>query len=529
MTSTSQRLLRPFILTGLFIVVASCSNDDGSSPVAVDTHPAVGGGNVPFAWSPMTSPTAETLWGVSGSPDEVITVGNMGTAVHLTEGWNLKDSGTQNDLCDVWCNSDTRAFAVGLGGTILRYDGAGTLATSNTLAGAWSPMSSSTAMNLADVFGFDDGTAIAVGEAGTILRYDGTAWAAMDTVTSVNLFGVWGSEPSNVYAVGVGGTIIHYDGASWSFMTTATPENLSAVWGSSASDVWAVGDNGAIMRFDGSTWSLSPSGTTATLGDVWGSSAGDIWAVGSGGTIRHYDGTAWSTVDSGTEINLLGVWGRSACEAYAVGARGAIYRYGPPLGDNVVQTFVCHDHPKGDMAPPMYGLRLDDLLGEGEYTFSFDYSDGSETARVLMTYDQTLHQIHIAGRAYGGKVVSGAWSTSSRGWIDIDFMYTRSINVYDNCAHDAGDDLYVTGATAVNTGTFTLDGWGGNASFSFIDRANENGCTFSFDNDWDSKGVEEIANDPDMWSASGWLQPSTSGSRDWLFTAKRYFTPANCD
>lgn len=516
MTSTFQRLLRPFALTGLFLVVASCSRDDGSSPVTVDTHPTVGGGNLPFAWSPMASPTAETLWGVSGSPDEVIAVGNIGTAVHLTDGWHLKDSGTQNDLCDVWSDGDTHAIAVGLGGTILRYDG------------SWSTMTSGTSSNLADVFGFDDGTAIAVGEAGTMLHFDGTAWTAMDTVTSVNLFGVWGTDPSNLYAVGVGGTILHYDGASWAFMNTATPENLSAVWGSSESDVWAVGDNGAIMRFDGTTWSLSPSGTTETLGDVWGSSANDIWAVGSGGTIRHYDGTGWSTVDSGTEINLLGVWGRSACEAYAVGARGAIYRYGPPLADSAVQTFVCHDHPRGDMAPPTYGLRIDDLLGEGEYTFSFDYADAAETARVLLTYDAELKQIHIAGRAYGGKVVGGAWSATSRGWIDVDFTYTNSVAVYNSCARDAGDDLYVTGETALNTGTFTLDGWGGDASFSFIDRANDGGCSFIFDNDWDSKGVEEIANDPDVWSASGWLQPSTSGSRDWLFTAKRYFTPTDC-
>ncbi len=527
MTSMFQRLLRPFILTGLFLAVASCSNDS-TSPVAVDTHPSIGGANLPFAWAPMVSPATETLWGIAGSAAEVITVGNVGTAVHLTDGWNLGNTGTTTDLCDVFVSSNTRAFAVGPGGTILLYNGAPTLTTASAAQPTWSMMQSRTSFNLADVYGFGDGTGVVVGESGTILHYDGSAWAVFDTVTSVNLFGVWGSSPTDIYAVGVGGTIIHYDGVDWGFMDTGTPENLSAVWGSSASDVWAVGDNGAIMHFDGATWSLSPSGTTETLGDVWGSSGSDIWAVGSGGTIRHYDGTAWSTVDSGTEINLLGVWGRSACEVYAVGAHGAIFRYGAPLEDSAVQTFQCHDHPKGDMAPPTYGLRIDDLLGEGEYTFSFDYADQTETARVLMTYDKTLHQIHIAGRAYGGKVESGAWSPSSRGWIDIDFTYTRSINVYDNCAHDAGDDLYVTGASAVNTGTFTLDGWGGNASFSFIDRANENGCTFSFDNDWDSKGVAEIANDPNIWSASGWLQPSTSGSRDWLFTAKRYFTPTDC-
>jgi hypothetical protein len=452
---------------------------------------------------------------VWGSPDEVIAVGNFGTAAHLGDEWFTKATGTDNDLCDVWTGADSRAFAVGLRGTILRYDG------------SWASMTSGTPSNLADVFGFEDGTAVAVGQAGTILWFDGSAWSAMTSVTDVNLFGVWGSAATDLYAVGVGGTIVHYDGAAWGFMTTATPENLSAVFGTSSDDMWAVGDNGAIMHYDGVAWGLFASGTTATLGDVWGPSPSDLWAVGSAGTIRHYDGSAWGTVESGTEANLLGVWGRSTCEIYAVGAYGTILRYAPTDVDGV-QTFLCHDHPQGLLAPPTYGLRIDNLIGEGEYTFSFDYTDGVETARVLLTYDETLAQIRIAGRAYGGLLDGGAWSPEASGWIDIDFVYTNSVAVYDNCARDTGDDLYVTAADAFNTGTFTLDGWGGDASFSFIDRADEHGCSFVFDNDWDSKGIDDIADDPAIWSAAGWLQPGTSGNRDWLFIATRYVTPTEC-
>jgi hypothetical protein len=511
-----QRRSLLFVLSCLSIVLASCGGDDGTSPVEVDTRTSLlGGGGVPYSWHPMPSPTTETLWGVWGSPDEVIAVGNFGTAVHLGDEWVTKDTGTENDLCDVFVAADSRAFAVGLNGTVLHYDG------------SWASMTSGTTLGLADVYGFGDGTGVAVGQAGTILRYDGSAWSPMASVTDVNLFGVWGSAANDLYAVGVGGTIVHYDGAAWSFMTTATPENLSAVFGTSASDVWAVGDKGAIMHYDGATWGLFASGTTATLGDVWGSSPSDVWAVGSAGTIRHYDGSAWSTVGSGTEINLLGVWGRSECEVYAVGAGGTILRYAPTEVDGV-QSFLCHDHPQGMLAPPTYGLRLDDLIGEGDYTFSFDYTDGVETARVLLTYDATLGQIHIGGRAYGGLLEGDAWSPTESGWIDIDFAYTTSVAVYDNCARESGDDLYVTAADALNTGTVTLDGWGGNASFSFIDRSDEDGCTFVFDNDWDSKGDDEIANDPAIWSAAGWLQPTTNGSRDWLFTATRYVTTSEC-
>lgn len=511
----SRRFLFPLLACALFAVV-SCSNDDGSSPLQADTHTTIGGGGTAFSWSPMTSPTTETLWGVWGSPIEVIAVGNVGTAIHLRDAWEKKASGTDNDLCDVWTDGNSRAFAVGLNGTILRYDG------------DWEPMNSGTLAHLADVFGFEDGTAVAVGQAGTILWFDGSAWAPMTSVTDVNLFGVWGSAANDLVAVGVGGTIVHYDGAAWSFMTTATPENLSAVFGTSANDVWAVGDNGAIMHYDGTTWGPFASGTTATLGDVWGSSSGDVWAVGSTGTIRHYDGAAWGSVDGGTDANLLGVWGRNACEIYAVGARGTILRYGPTEVDGV-QTFQCHDHPEGIIAPPTYGLRIDNLIADGHYTFSFDYSDGVETARVLLTYDEALNEIHIGGRAYGGLLDGGAWSPQARGWIDIDFTYTNAVAVYDNCARDPGDDLYVTGASSLNAGTFTLDGWGGNESFSLIDRADEDGCSFVFDNDWDSKGIEEIANDPSIWSAAGWLQPATDGNRDWLFIATRYIAPTGCN
>ncbi|MCI0451561.1 MAG: pyridoxal-phosphate dependent enzyme, partial [Candidatus Latescibacteria bacterium] len=89
-------------------------------------------------------------------------------------------------------------------------------------------------------------------------------------------------------------------------------------------------------------------------------------------------------------------------------------------------------------------------------------------------------------------------------------------------------DVYVTGASALNPATFTLDGWGGNASFSYIDRANEDGCSFSFDNDWDSKGVDDIAHDLSVWSATGWFQPVAEGNRDWLFIATPVVTPIEC-
>jgi hypothetical protein len=190
-----------------------------------------------------------------------------------------------------------------------------------------------------------------------------------------------------------------------------------------------------------------------------------------------------------------------------------------------VTVFQLHDHPNGAVNPPSYGLRIDDLLASGEYTFSFDYVDGDGAASVTLTYDDVLGTIRIMGRAYGGRDIGGSWDASARGWVDLDFLYDTSVSERDNCAGAAGNDVYVTGMSATNGGTVTLDGWGGSGVHAFTDKADGSGCTFTFDNDSDSKGNATIAGDPSIWSGNGWLMPVTSGSRDWLFIGEMMALP----
>jgi hypothetical protein len=508
----------PF-LGALCVAAASCgTGGDVTTPTDVRDPAAVNrGGDQANAWTAMNSGTTELLWAVAGSLDnDVIAVGTRGTAIHLeTAAWEGKATGVFRDLCDVWGAADGRAISVGTFGTVIAYD-----------ATQWSIGASGTEINLYDVWGFGGSDAFAVGDAGTILHFDGTAWAPATSGTSVSLFGVWGNAPANVFAVGVGGTILRYDGATWGFMTTPTPHNLSAVWGTGGDNVWAVGDAGTVLHHNGTTWESVAAGVGGNLYDVWGSSANDVWVVGADGLILHYDGAAWNAVESGTTSDLFGVWGRSANEAYAVGADGTVLRWGPQEEANV-SYWLCHDHPDGSASPPLYGLRIEGLLEDGPYTFSFDYEDESERARVVLAYDEDLQQIRITGRAYGGRVVDDEWGASSRGWIDIDFTYTTHIAVKDDCGALAGDDLYVTAESSANQGTVALDGWGGDFVFPCSDRSGENnGCSFIFDNDYDSKGNAAIADDLSIWSASGWIHPGASGPRDWLFIAERITAPA---
>ncbi len=191
-----------------------------------------------------------------------------------------------------------------------------------------------------------------------------------------------------------------------------------------------------------------------------------------------------------------------------------------------VTVYNCHDHPDGQIIPPTYGLRIDFLLDNGRYTFSFDHVNGTGSAAVTLTHDDGLGTIRIFGRAYGGKDIGGSWDPAIRGWIDIDFTYTANVSVRDNCAGAAGNDLHVTAESVLNAGTIHLDGWGGGGTYNFTDKADDEGCTFNFDNDWDSKGNDDIANNPAIWSAAGWLKPGdVNGSRDWVFIAEQATVP----
>jgi hypothetical protein len=518
----TSALRRPFLSVICFVLAAASCGGDGSPPLSVrNVVPGDGDlGGRADQWRALSSGTTERLWGVSGTAQsDVIAVGTIGTAVHQLAGqWSGRETATRSDLCDVWSAPEFPAYAVGLEGTILRFD-----------ATEWAPMVSGTSAPIFDVWGFERYIAVAVGGSGTILFLDDDTWTPVTGVTDVSLFGVWGDSPADVFAVGVGGTILHYDGTAWSHMASPTTENLSAVWGASGSDVWAVGDGGGTVHYDGSAWTPVPSGVTVNLYDVWGPAGGEVWSVGAGGTILHHQNGAWGAVASGTDRDLFGVWGRSECEVYAVGDAGTILRYGPDEANEDVTVFACHDHPDGELAGPAYGLRIDDLLGEGEWTFSFDYADAAESARVTLTHDRPAGTIRIAGRAYGGEDTGSGWSGSSQGWIDIDFIYAAHVAVRGSCGESQGDDLYVRNPDALNTGTITLDGWGGDASFTFTDRGNEDACSFALDNDSDSKGNAELANDPAVYSAAGWLQPIVEGSRDWLFIATRIDAPIVCD
>mgnify|MGYP005842479203 CR=1 FL=1 len=277
-------------------------------------------------WTAQASSSTATLRAVSGTAgDDVFAVGDDGTILRFDGTVWAPMSGAAVDLRGIWAKPDPdigiKAFSVGLGGWIYRYD--------NNASGVWMAAPSPTGDPLRSIDGTGEGTVFAVGSNGVILRHDSTdpdsGWKAEtnpdpnDTV----LWDVWGcSDCAAAVAVGFSGVILRYDGLAWNEMVSGTSEILLGVWGGGESDVFAVGNNGTMIHNDGTGWSPMESPVSANLRSVWGRSATDVYAVGDDGVILHYDGD-WAVEESGTTEILYGVWG-TPDGVFAVGGNGTI-------------------------------------------------------------------------------------------------------------------------------------------------------------------------------------------------------------
>lgn len=91
----------------------------------------------------------------------------------------------------------------------------------------------------------------AVGYGGTIIRWDGSSWSTVTSPTRSTLYSVYMVSPTDGWAVGGGGTIsgtiIRWDGSSWSIVPSTARSLLLSAYMVSPSDGWAVGYGGAIQ------------------------------------------------------------------------------------------------------------------------------------------------------------------------------------------------------------------------------------------------------------------------------------------
>jgi hypothetical protein len=249
----------------------------------------------------QTSPVASGLNAIHGSAStNVFAVGNdpdgAGAAPPAIVRWtgglawvNISPAGVANnvDLLGVFALSPSLAFAVGAPpgaapATMLRWDGT-----------IWASIPSGTANGvfLESIWMVSSTDGWAVGSGGTIVRWNGAAWAAETSPTGATLWAVQALTSTNVWAVGSGGTIIHRDGTGWTVVPSGVLQSLNSLYMLSPTEGWAVGSSDGtspvILFWDGSTWTrVYPVPlVNRYLLDVWMVASTDGWAVGQNGLI----------------------------------------------------------------------------------------------------------------------------------------------------------------------------------------------------------------------------------------------------
>lgn len=259
------RLMRRRLLLVSLLWATACDQGRGG-PSDAAVH--VDGGGHRSPWTVIRKPAlgAQNLLGLWGeAPDHLFAVGSGGTILRLQPevpaatdldglprvSFTSMDSGTGKDLTAVHgvLNGAGPAdvYAVGLGGTILHYNGS-----------AWTPEVPKKAIPMAPDFSADlwgvfayDGGALAVGQDGTWLKRDKMGWGAPQKLPVESLAHVWGTAPNNVYAVGATGFIFRYDGANWQIVSPdGFTSKLAGVFGAAGrpGPIFAVGLGGSVLR-----------------------------------------------------------------------------------------------------------------------------------------------------------------------------------------------------------------------------------------------------------------------------------------
>ncbi len=196
--------------------------------------------------------------------------------------------------------------------TVIRWDGA-----------LWTsvPPVPAVNQNLEAVSAVSADDAWAVGMNGTILRWNGTNWSAAASPTGQDLNGIHCVDANNCWAVGNRNgnnfTIIQWNGISWSDQSVSDPANrqhLNSIHCVDLNNCWAVGNlrgnNFTFVQWNGISWTATPLTDPVNRDHLQGVSLAspiDGWAVGNGGTILTWDGVSWTVAISPVTVDLNGV------------------------------------------------------------------------------------------------------------------------------------------------------------------------------------------------------------------------------
>jgi hypothetical protein len=94
----------------------------------------------------------------------------------------------------------------------------------------------------------------------------------------------------------------------------------------------------------------------------------------------------------------------------------------PPATACSTGCYEIHSQSGRQLAPPDYGLRIDNLFGpgSGSYTFGFDLPGTGGS----LCYDAAGGTVTISGVGFGGKDVGPGWDPSMISYVTLDFVYS---------------------------------------------------------------------------------------------------------
>ena len=388
-------------------------------------------------WTRATVPTAETLYGVSGTTTtNVVAVGTLGTVVRF-DGvtWALVSSnGVSADLFGIsasTANNGRMYIASDVG--LLQLDGATLTAVTTPYAprlyavsvdasnviyasgqrgsvlrnavGSWE--TNNLVPDLLDVWTTDANNAWAVGEFGFIFRWNGTTWTRQTAPTTVALNTVWAATASDAFAGGDDGVMLRWNGATWQSMTFPSTSSIFSLWGTSSNNVYATTQAGEVMRFNGTSWSLATF-SGFPLWAVYGVSANEVYVAGENGTLLRFNGTTWTPLSPPTTGTLAGLWATGSTNIFAVGA-DALGSTGVSLGFNgtLWQSLVLGT---ARVLTSVWGPSLFDVYITGDLGTLLRFNGASWTSIATGTTD-LLWSVSGAPNASGGGFAVGYNST----------------------------------------------------------------------------------------------------------------------
>ena len=170
----------------------------------------------------LMSRTLANLYAIAQNPnatkDDLLIGGAVVLGQGVAESWDGNNTfnaqmttGGANIAGNIYallCGTSTFYGAGDMGAIVSRTSGGGAGGGANKWVNVTSPVNTT----LRAMWATADNNIYAVGDGGTIIRYDGVSWAkvAITPPPTATLRAIWGSSATNIYVVGDSGLVLHY-------------------------------------------------------------------------------------------------------------------------------------------------------------------------------------------------------------------------------------------------------------------------------------------------------------------------------